>query len=162
MCNIFKSTVFPLFFLAFQVAIAVGKLTLHLKFKRDLKRMFLLLLRFLKKRIKLKDSQKMSEERGTPTASFHARMIEGFYRKSTECPSFQLAATSFPRRKTARIRHERACARRWFAVWSVETAENLGFSNETSKTQRLKWAWQINNRQPIICKAIESVITFTS
>jgi hypothetical protein len=111
--NIQKHDLFTILTCVSSFAIAVGKLNASLKIQTEFKKnVFLLLLRSSKKKIKLRELQKMSEERETPTASFHARMIEGFYRKSAECPSFQLAAASFPRRKTARIRHERAYARR--------------------------------------------------
>lgn len=55
------------------------------------------------KKGKIERSAKTFEEKGMSTVSFHARMIEDFYRKSAECPFFQLVAASSPRKKAARI-----------------------------------------------------------
>lgn len=75
-------------------------LKIYTEFKRNI---FIPTVPFEEKRIKSKDPLKAFEERGAPTVNFHARMIEGFHRKSAKCPFFQLAAANSPRRKAARI-----------------------------------------------------------
>lgn len=85
------------FLSTFQFSPISDKPRLHSKSIQNLKRtfIFLCLLRE-KKKVKSRDPLKAFEERGAPTVNFHARMIEGFYRKSAECPFFQLAAASSP------------------------------------------------------------------